>query len=134
MGNEINLAKAVEYYLMGLNITEIAKRVGVSRDTIYSWMKRKEWTKKVNEYTRAAKSQAEDKIKGKTLYYMSELEKIADSTENDNTKVDIYKYLINRVLGTPTSKVETKVEDNTQQGIDINNALAKLKEMKESKE
>ena len=131
---DVRFQKCIELYLMGYNPTQISERVGISRETFYTWKKRKEWIKKVDEYTMFMTEQTKEKLKAKSTDYLNRLEELCNTTENDSVKYNCLTYLINRIHGTPTSKVETKVEENTQQGIDINNALAKLKEMKESQE
>ena len=101
-----NQQKAAELYVQGTTITDIAKIVGVSRPTIYDWLKIKDMKATIDELTTEIKNQAEKKISSKLDNYLSELEKIALTSKSEKIKVDSLTYLIDRVMGKSTTKIE----------------------------
>lgn len=121
--------EAIELLVKGENITNVAKIVGVDRTSIYNWFKDKEFKATLNEYQQSIKTEGENIIKGKLTTYISELERIALTGKSEKNKLDALEYLVNRVMGTPTNKVEQTVETKEEESnISIDDILEGLED------
>lgn len=116
--------EAIELLIKGENITNVAKIVGVDRTSIYNWFKDKEFKATLNEYQQSIKTEGENILKSKLTTYIQELEKIALTGKSEKNKLDALEYLVNRVMGTPTNKVEQTIEDKKEDdNIDIDDLI-----------
>ena len=107
--------KVVELYAQGAPITEIAKVCGVSRQTIYNDLDKEQVKVAVDEAITEIKTQAEKKVTSKIDNYIDKLEEIAFAGSSEKVRADALQYLINRALGTPTSKVQD-ISDDKENG------------------
>ena len=118
-----NQLKFVELYCKGESINNISKILDISSATLYSYLKKEEIKKEIEERERRVKAKAISKLNNKLEYYIDELEDIARNTENDKTKTDIYIYLINRVLGNPKAQSGAKEEQKVEQRAEEKKAI-----------
>lgn len=128
--------RAAELYMQSTPITDIAKVVGVSRPTIYDWLKLPDMKAFLDTLTTDAKNYAERKLNGKLDIYVSELEKIALASKSEKVKTDTLIYLINRILGTPTSKTQDVGKDEEKESLtndQIEDEFSKFKDTKQIK-
>ncbi len=98
--------KAMDLLLSGETITDTAKIVGVERKTIYRWKEREEWNVEWDKRIQEIKTEGNNRITNNLDRYVTELEKIAMKGKSEKNRVDALQYLINRILGSPTSKVQ----------------------------
>lgn len=99
--------------LEGQNISQIAKSLKVSRQSIYNWLEDKEFITEMDRLRQQTINQAENKLNGKVATYLDELEALAlDSGISEKVRADILKYLVNRTLGNTTAKTEVTVKDD----------------------
>lgn len=99
--------------LEGQNISQIAKSLKVSRQSIYNWLEDKEFIIEMDRIRQQTISQAENKLNGKVELYLDKLEALAlDSGTSEKVRADILKYLVNRTLGNTTAKTEVTVKDD----------------------
>lgn len=107
--------KAIEMLATGnYELQEIAKEVGVSRQTLWSWRKEPEFTAELNTELTALREEAITKLKAKCGPVMDELLKMALSDKTDaRTKAQCLQYLTNRLYGMPTSSVNMEIDDKT---------------------
>ncbi|MGL5440810.1 MAG: helix-turn-helix domain-containing protein [Filifactoraceae bacterium] len=122
-----NQIKFIELYIEGHKISDIAEKIGVSRQACYQYLDNEKIKTEVDTRLAEIKKQADTRIKHKLDIYISELEKIALTSDSEKIKSDNLQYLIDRVLGRATSKVADvtgKEEDNNI--IDINDMLDQL--------
>ena len=99
--------------LEGKTISEIAKSLKVSRQSIYNWLEDKDFIIEMDRLRQQTINQAENKLNGKVATYLDELEALAlDSGTSEKVRADILKYLVNRTLGNTTAKTEVTVKDD----------------------
>lgn len=92
---------------------DIAKTCDRSRQWLYdSVINDEECKAELDARLQEIKDAGEKRIKSKVDMYIKELDKIALTSKNENTKKDVLMYLLNRIYGNPTSKLETN--DNTK--------------------
>lgn len=91
--------------------TDIAKMIGVSRQTIYEWLDNDhEILAEVDRQLTVLRNQVDKQIKANLAPVVDELLKIALTCSDSRTRNNACQYLINRVLGTPTSNVNISEE------------------------
>lgn len=113
--------KAMDLLLSGETITDTAKIVGVERKTIYRWKEREDWNVEWNKRIREIKTEGNNRITNNLSKYVTELEKIAMTGNSEKNKVDALQYLINRILGSPTNKMEDISNDkDNEEKVDTN--------------
>lgn len=115
-----NELKAMDLLLNGETVTDTAKIVGVTRKAIYNWKDKQEWKDEWNKRIHQIKTEGNNRITNNLDKYVTELEKIALTSESDKIRADALSYLINRVLGTPTNKIEQTTEDKDKKEDFIN--------------
>ncbi|MGD6831424.1 phBC6A51 family helix-turn-helix protein [Sutcliffiella halmapala] len=84
----------------------IAKHIGISRTTLYQWMKNDKFMAEVDRLKHEIKVFGQEIIAGKLAEAVSKYWDLIDSTDNQRVKAEGYQYFINRNLGKPTSKLE----------------------------
>ena len=118
MLNELQIKAAIEY-AKGAKITEIAKKMGVTRQTVYNWLDNKEFTNEVDRYTQQIKTSAERNLSNKVDAYIDALEDIAFNGRSEKTRTEALTYLLDRVLGKSTTKIQdvTEVKEQDQEAV-----------------
>lgn len=111
--------RAAKEYAEGQKPTDIAKNVGVSRTTFYKWLENGEFTSEVDRYLQEIKTSAEKNMVGKVENYIRALEDIAFTGKSEKNRADALTYLLDRVLGRATTKVQDVTEpgDGKQESI-----------------
>lgn len=117
----------------GKTKTEIATELKISRQTLYDWLKLDEFNEEVNHIITLSKDETEKRLTFNIDKYVKELEKIAFNSKSEKIKSDTLQYLIDRVLGKTTTKVQN-VSDNGKHADEENpltwEDLAKFKKVK----
>ena len=108
--NDDRYQKVIELYLEGTNISDISRITTVTRTTIYKILDDPFYKTMIDTRLQEIKVQSQNKLKGKLSIYLNELEKLAMTSDNENTKKDCLFYLTNRILGTPTAKTQDITE------------------------
>lgn len=90
----------------GKTKTEIATELKISRQSLYDWLKLEEFNEEVNRIITLSKDETEKRLTFNIGKYVSELEKIAFNSKSEKIKSDTLQYLIDRVLGKTTTKVQ----------------------------
>lgn len=124
--NDERYERVIDLYLEGMTIVDISKITGVSRPTIYKLLEDEEYKSVINKRLQDLRNAGQNRLQNKLITYVGELEKLAMTTDNENTKKDCLFYLINRILGTPTSKIEQTVEEKTQNNTEDIETLLKV--------
>lgn len=108
--------EAMELELEGVNIAEICRRVGIgSRQTYYNWKKDKSFTTELDKMRRDLKTSTGNYIESKTQNHINKIEELINSPKtSDKVKADLLKYMVNRALGSPTSKQEIHTMDDDE--------------------
>lgn len=95
------------------NITEIAKKYNISRQTIYDWKKKPEFNAAVDRFRQENLEVGMALINGYFVDAVSELKLLANRTDNDSLRADIYKFIINHTKGKPSSSINvTNKQEN----------------------
>lgn len=104
--------RAISLLIQGEQITNIAKSMGLSRTTIYNWMMDDEFRNELGKREQEIKTQGNRMILNKLNSCIDELLSIALSGDSEKVRSDTAQYLVDRVLGKPTSKIEQSAEQN----------------------
>ncbi|MCK0470879.1 phBC6A51 family helix-turn-helix protein [Halalkalibacter sp. APA_J-10(15)] len=101
--------------------TAIAKDAGISRQAIYDWLNDEDFRTELDRRLQQRKVFVEKVIDSKLEDAVSELLKLASTTENARVKAQVLEYIIDRGLGKPTSthKIDTTSNNNKQVDKDI---------------
>lgn len=125
--NDERYERVIDLYLEGKSIVDINKITGVSRPTIYKLLEDDEYKAIIDKRLQELRTQGQNRLQNKLNAYVDELENIALTSDNENTKKDCLIYLVNRILGTPTNKVADVSENkNTNSNIDIDDMINEL--------
>lgn len=96
----------------GENITDIARRLNINRNTVYNWMKkdhiRAELDKRKQDLTR----QGNQIILKDLTTYIGNIKDLANDKSDKRVALAANQYLINRVYGNPTSNVDINSNNN----------------------
>jgi transcriptional regulator len=119
--------KALELLVTGETVSETARLVGVNRKTITEWKKQDKFKVELDRQVAELKSGIEKKILTNLNPLLDKLMKIALKSDSDKTSLDAIIYAINRVAGTPTSKIadvsEEEKKDNDFSLDDLDNVI-----------
>jgi predicted DNA-binding protein YlxM (UPF0122 family) len=106
---------AIELLVDGeLPKTEIAKRVGCSRQAIYEWLeKNEEFKAELDARLHHRKVSVQKRIDSKLDFVVDKLYELAADSSNKRVQAQVLQYLADRSLGKPTSKHEVTAEAKT---------------------
>jgi phage terminase small subunit len=96
----------VQLIIEGRTKTDIAKLIGISRDTVYEWLKDPNVQKLIKEGQQDLVDSGQNYLINRFKLYLDELDKVALTSEDARTKNSALQYLIDRVAG----KVPTRIE------------------------
>lgn len=122
--------QAIELIAQGENISDTAKLIGVSRTTVSTWKNNNELFKaELDKSLQALKSNSDTQILSNINSLTNRLIKIALKSNSDKTSLDAIIYALNRVLGTPTNKVQdiSSTGNDNNEPVDINAILEEIK-------
>lgn len=123
--------KAVEMLIKGdLTRTDIAKELGISRDTLYRWMKEEEFMAALQKRTEQIKRQAIQFLDSKSYDAACKLWEVAENDRDTRSRLDAANSILNRSIGKANQNIT--IEDNREnKGFDLAGALAAIKAEKE---
>ncbi len=124
--------KAIELLVQGESVSDVAKIIGASRTTVSTWKNKDELFKaELDKSLQALKSDVETQIMNNINPLTAKLIKIALKSNSDKTSLDAIIYTLNRVLGTPTNKIQDINNDNSKNEIvDIDDMLNDISDNK----
>lgn len=98
---------AIEKLIEGeMSRVAIAEMIGISRQTLYSWMNNELFVAEMDERLLSIKSFTEKKIQSQVDFALTNLLELARDDSNRRVQAQVNQYLLDRALGKPTSKVE----------------------------
>ena len=104
--------RAIDLIIKGETLSDVARLVGVSRQTVSFWKNSDELFKaELEKSIQGLKSQVNARILDNMTPLMDKLIKIALKSNSDKTSLDAIIYALNRVCGTPTNKTQDVTED-----------------------
>lgn len=106
-------SQAIDYMIEGQNKTNIAKLIGVSRNTLYNWMELKEFQEEKQLRLDESKVVARNKISTKVSKCIDIIYEIAVTSKDTRTKFQAAKYLCDQYIGSPTADKGEIRESNT---------------------
>lgn len=112
--------KLIELYAQGTPITDIAKICGVSRQTIYTDLDNKDVKAGVDKCLTEMKNQAEKKLTQSVDTLVEEIKKLALTSKSEKIRSENLQYLLNRIYGTPTSRIADVTEQEDKDNINTN--------------
>ena len=120
--------RAMELIIQGETISDIAKILKVSRGTIYNWLDDENFKADLNKQRQEIKNASKERINACIGIYISELHKIATTSQSEKARIEASTYLLNRVLGTPTRVQQDITEEETKENnnIDIDSVLQEI--------
>ena len=123
----------ISYLISGENITDIAKMLNVSRQTIYTWMNkdyvRAELDRRRQELTR----QGNAVILKDLTTYIRNIQALANDPSDKRTALAANQYLINRIYGNPKDQIDLGADDNGSSNMDNETLMLKLSRIKKRK-
>lgn len=121
LGLDDRKIKAIDLIIKGENISKVAEIVGCARQTVYDWLKDDKFKAEMDRQTTELKKQIDKKLLINVEPLLDKLIKIALKSKADKTSLDACIYALNRLAGTPTSKVADVTEDTgkTKETIDL---------------
>lgn len=127
--NDERYERVIDLYLEGESIVNINKITRVSRPTIYKLLEDDEYKAVIDKRLQEIRTQGQNRLQNKLNTYVNELENIALTSENENTRKDCLVYLINRILGTPTNKTQDVTDNKEQSTINDNDLDSMIDEI-----
>ncbi len=126
--------KMIELILSDIGITEIAKKLNVSRQTIYTWLKDKDVKAELEDRRQQLKKFGHNKIEKNLGTCIGNMIDLANNSLDLRVKFQANKYLIDQGLGSPSAVKEDSNNDSTgQENTDKNTLKTELEEIKNLK-
>ena len=125
----------INLMIAGENITDIAKKLNVNRNTVYNWLKKDHVRAELDKRKQELTNQGNRIIMKDLSTYIGNIKELANDKSDKRVCLAANQYLINRVYGSPTSNVNVDgtSDDNEVQDIaELENELRsfKLKKVK----
>lgn len=116
-----------------MTILEVANKVGCTSRVIYKWKNNGEFRAELDKRSREFKSGIISEVDGLLVNKLGQAMKnvidIAnDKASSDKVRLDANQYIINRILGNTTTKIEQSAADSTgkDNNVDITKMLAEI--------
>ena len=132
--------ECLEMLIVGTKTTtEIAKEIGVSRETVSKWKNRneefkRELDKRSRQFETGLIDEAESLLKRTLGQAVGNIIEIANNPKNkEETRLKASQYLVDRVLGNTTTKIEQTNDDKAKdkEPINIDEVLENIKKQSE---
>ncbi|NFB29989.1 helix-turn-helix domain-containing protein [Clostridium botulinum] len=109
----------VTMLIEGHSITDIAKKLNVTRNTIYAWMNKDNVKAELDKRKRELANQGNQIILKDLTTYIGNIKELANDNSDKRVSLAANQYLLNRIYGNPTNVVEDNTSDNND-NIDTN--------------
>ncbi|SHH36408.1 IS630 transposase-related protein [Clostridium grantii] len=104
--------KMIEGILKNDTITQIAKDIKVTRNTVYAWLELDDVKAELNKRKQQIISKAQNAIMNDMDKYIAEVKRLALESDSDKIKTDCLIYLIDKTLGKNTTKIQEISDEN----------------------
>jgi transposase-like protein len=120
--------------IMGENISDIAKKLSVQRQTIYNWLGRDDVKVEIDRRRAELSRQGNEFIRKDLLTYINNIKELANDKSDKRVCLAANQYLINRIYGNPSSQAtsEDKEDNEVTSNVDLENEIAKFKMKKQA--
>ena len=128
-------SEMIDYIITGNNKTETAKLLGVSRNTVYDWLKIKEVQEEKKKRIEEIKADTRTSLTPKVKNVFDEIYKLAINCKDNRVKFQACKYICDQVIGAPS--IDKSVQEDEKKEItvtlfdddpSIDDMLAKIEE------
>lgn len=103
----------------GHSITDIAKKLNITRQTVYNWMEKDNVKAELDRRRRELSRQGNSIILKDLTTYIDNIKNLANDKSDKRVSLAANQYLLNRIYGNPTNVVEDNT-DNTGDNVDTN--------------
>ena len=128
-------SEAISYLVQGgISKGDIAKMVGVSERSLYRWLNddefKAELQKQAEVFEKQVIKESQTLLRGQLSTSIKGIVEIAnDNSNKEETRLKAYQYLVDRVLGNTTTKIEQEVNEKKDAAkVDIESTLKAIKE------
>ena len=128
-------SEAISYLVQGgISKGDIAKMVGVSERSLYRWLNDEEFKaelqKQAEVFEKQVIKESQTLLRGQLSTSIKGIVEIAnDNSNKEETRLKAYQYLVDRVLGNTTTKIEQEVNEKKDAAkVDIESTLKAIKE------
>lgn len=115
--------------IQGEQITNIAKIEGVSRQAIYNWLKNEEFKAELDTQLQEIKTAVKNNIVGKSNSVIDQIIKIALTSKSEKASLSACIYLLDHLLGKPTTKIADVTDQEKENDIDLDKELESIPEI-----
>ncbi|NFO56374.1 HTH domain-containing protein [Clostridium botulinum] len=129
----IDKDRMIDMLLSGISIAEIARKLNVSRQTIYAWKKEKEVEAELESRRQQLKKTGQDKISSDICTYIDNMKEMACQKTDNRVRFQANKYLIDQCLGSPTAAKEEVKTSNGKENTDTNTLKQEIEDIKNLK-
>ncbi|BDR72646.1 hypothetical protein K144316041_13540 [Clostridium tetani] len=125
----------VTMLIEGENITDIAKKLNVTRNTIYAWMSKDNVKAELDKRKRELATQGNQMILKDLTTYIDNIKNLANDKSDKRVSLAANQYLLNRIYGNPTNVLEDNStnESDTLNDNELEEELKKFKKLKRIK-
>ncbi|KEI94444.1 hypothetical protein N496_20140 (plasmid) [Clostridium botulinum A2B3 87] len=96
----------------GHSITDIAKKLNITRNTVYAWMKREYINAEMDKRKQELKNQGNQIILKDLSTYIGNIKELANDNSDKRVCLAANQYLLNRIYGNPTCTTEDNNNEN----------------------
>lgn len=120
----------IEMLLAGMNKSEIAKKLGVNRSTIYNWEDKAEVRAELERRRQAIKKSAHNRIVEGACTYVDNMKDLANNSNDQRVRLQANKYLIDQCLGIATATKDEIITSDGDTNKDTNTLQKELDNIK----
>lgn len=120
----------VSLLIEGMNITDIAKKLKVTRNTVYSWMNKDVIKAEIDKRKQDLSRQGNRLIMKDMAIYIDNIKVLANDKSDKRVCLAANQYLLNRVMGVPTASIGDGTQDDDNNGTDVLELETELKKFK----
>lgn len=121
----------VTMLINGENITDIAKKLNINRNTVYNWMKKDNIRAELDRRKQELAHQGNQMILKDLTTYIGNIKDLANDKSDKRVCLAANQYLINRIYGSPTANINVDNEIDTEgNGEDIDVLSASISKFK----
>lgn len=107
---------------------EIAKELGIHRETLRRWEKRDDFKGALIEVAKEKRQRTINYFNSKSYDAAVELWKLCEQTQDKRTKKEALSYWLDRCLGKPKDMVQVETKEEKKEDFNLDNALEELKQ------
>ncbi|MBD5642761.1 helix-turn-helix domain-containing protein [Clostridium botulinum] len=96
----------------GHSITDIAKKLNITRNTVYAWMKKDHISAEMDRRKQELKNQGNSIILKDVHSYIGNIKDLANNSTDNRVKLAANQYMLNRIYGNPTCTTEDNNSEN----------------------